>query len=89
MAVNGVATATRKRISLPVSTYQPAPYTGPSREEVLALRRQYLTPGLITYYQESGSDAGRVPMTYHDFVLTTDTSDVTAQVNAAGFFRAA
>ena len=26
--------------------------TGPSREEVLALRRQYLTPGLITYYRD-------------------------------------
>jgi alanine-glyoxylate transaminase / (R)-3-amino-2-methylpropionate-pyruvate transaminase len=41
-----------KRLSLPVSPHQPVPYTGPSREEVLALRRQYLMPGLITYYQE-------------------------------------
>src|SRR5438105_15456661 len=45
-------TATRERVSLPVSPHRPAPYTGPSREEVLALRRQYLTPGLITYYRE-------------------------------------
>jgi alanine-glyoxylate transaminase/(R)-3-amino-2-methylpropionate-pyruvate transaminase len=37
---------------LPLSPHRPTPYTGPSREEVLALRRQYLTPGLITYYQE-------------------------------------
>jgi alanine-glyoxylate transaminase/(R)-3-amino-2-methylpropionate-pyruvate transaminase len=38
--------------SLPVSAHRPAPYQGPSREEVLALRRDYLTPGLITYYRE-------------------------------------
>lgn len=43
---------------------------------------------LITYYEESGADSGRVPLTHHDFVVTTDTSDVTAQVNAAGFGRA-
>src|SRR5262249_21245320 len=46
------ATADRQRVSLPVTNHRPAPYTGPSREEVLALRRQYLTPGLITYYRE-------------------------------------
>jgi alanine-glyoxylate transaminase/(R)-3-amino-2-methylpropionate-pyruvate transaminase len=37
---------------LPASPHQPAPYEGPTRDEVLALRRQYLTPGLITYYRE-------------------------------------
>lgn len=35
-----------------------------------------------------GTDADIIPMTNHDFVLTTDGSDVTAQVAAAGFFRA-
>src|SRR5258708_33751685 len=45
-------TMPRQRISLPSSSHQPAPYTGPSRAEVLALRKQYLTPGLITYYRE-------------------------------------
>jgi alanine-glyoxylate transaminase/(R)-3-amino-2-methylpropionate-pyruvate transaminase len=38
--------------ALPVSSHQPKPYTGPSKAEVLALRREYLTPGLITYYRE-------------------------------------
>jgi alanine-glyoxylate transaminase / (R)-3-amino-2-methylpropionate-pyruvate transaminase len=52
MTTNGAAAVTRRRVSLPVSEHRPAPYTGPSREEVLALRRQYLTPGLITYYRE-------------------------------------
>lgn len=44
---------------------------------------------LIVAYEESAADSGRIPLTHHDFVLTTDTSDITAQVNAAGFHRAA
>lgn len=47
-----LATPSRPRVSLPVCSHQPTPYAGPSRDEVLALRRQYLTPGLITYYKE-------------------------------------
>ena len=34
------------------STTRREPYDGPSRDEVLALRQQYLTPGLITYYRD-------------------------------------
>ncbi|OQZ05291.1 MAG: aspartate aminotransferase family protein, partial [Planctomycetes bacterium UTPLA1] len=41
-----------KNISLPVCDHQPRPYAGPSKAEVLALRQQYLTPALITYYKE-------------------------------------
>jgi len=36
----------------------------------------------------SGTDANIVPMTMHDFVATPDGSDITAQINAAGFYRA-
>jgi len=36
-----------------------------------------------------GTDANHVPMTMHDFVVTPDGSDITAQIAAAGFFRAA
>jgi hypothetical protein len=36
-----------------------------------------------------GTDSNIVPMTQHDFAVTPDGSDVTAQLNAAGFFRAA
>src|SRR5262249_55545453 len=43
---------TRVRTPLPMAPHTPEPYTGPSKAEVLALRRQYLSPGLITYYQE-------------------------------------
>jgi hypothetical protein len=43
----------------------------------------------VVAYEESAADTGRVPLTHHDFVITTDGSDVTLVVNAAGFFRAA
>jgi alanine-glyoxylate transaminase / (R)-3-amino-2-methylpropionate-pyruvate transaminase len=43
---------TTARTSLPTSDHTPAPYNGPSREEVLALRREYLSPGLVTYYRD-------------------------------------
>src|SRR5262245_45396800 len=46
------ATLESKPLTLPPFDHEPAPYDGPSKAEVLALRRQYLTPGLITYYRE-------------------------------------
>ena len=36
----------------PATDHAPVPYAGPSRDEVLALRKEYLTPGLVTYYRE-------------------------------------
>ena len=44
---------------------------------------------LITAYENAAADATRIPLTHHDFAVTTDGSDVTAQLNAAGFYRAA
>src|SRR5688500_6197472 len=41
-----------KPLQLPPTDHKPAPYGGPSRDEVIALRQQYLTPGLVTYYRE-------------------------------------
>jgi alanine-glyoxylate transaminase/(R)-3-amino-2-methylpropionate-pyruvate transaminase len=37
---------------MPPCDYVPAPYRGPSRDEVLALRRQYAHPSLFTLYRE-------------------------------------
>ena len=37
---------------LPACSHQPRTYDGPSREQVLLLRQQYLNPGLLTYYQQ-------------------------------------
>ena len=37
---------------LPVFNYQPQPYGGPSAEEVLRLRREFLNPGIFLYYKK-------------------------------------
>lgn len=36
-----------------------------------------------------GTDANIVPLTAHDFVVTPDGTNISAVINAAGFFRAA
>lgn len=41
-----------KSLTLPVTTHQPRPYAGPSKQEVLALRRQYLSPALLLLYKD-------------------------------------
>ena len=41
-----------KSIPLPPCAHTPAPYTGPSADEVLALRKQFLSPGLFLYYKK-------------------------------------
>ena len=41
-----------KTPELPPFDYVPKPYTGPSAEEVLALRKQFLNPALFLYYQK-------------------------------------
>ena len=41
-----------KSIPLPPTPHTPQPYTGPSAAHVLALRRQYLNPGLFLYYKQ-------------------------------------
>jgi hypothetical protein len=37
----------------------------------------------------TGTDSTLVPLTWHDFAVTPDGSDITAQINASGVFRAA
>ena len=37
---------------LPPFDYQPKPYAGPSAEEVLRLRKQFLNPGIFLYYKK-------------------------------------
>jgi alanine-glyoxylate transaminase / (R)-3-amino-2-methylpropionate-pyruvate transaminase len=44
--------ATETRATLPETNHKPSPYKGPSRQEVLAMRQQYLSPGLLTYYKD-------------------------------------
>jgi hypothetical protein len=46
---------------------------------------------VVAYDSDStgGTDANIVPCTLHDFVVTPDGSDITAQIATAGFYRAA
>lgn len=37
----------------------------------------------------TGTDANLVPLTFHDFVVTPNGGQITAQINASGFYRAA
>src|SRR5205814_1607144 len=41
-----------KRTPLPIAPHKPEKYSGPSKAEVLAIRKEFLSPGLITYYQD-------------------------------------
>ncbi|HEY4414418.1 MAG TPA: aminotransferase class III-fold pyridoxal phosphate-dependent enzyme [Verrucomicrobiae bacterium] len=40
-----------KNIPLPASNHQPKKYTGPSAAEILALRKQFMNPGIFLYYK--------------------------------------
>ena len=37
---------------MPPTDHKPRPYTGPSREEVIAIRKQYANPAIFTIYKE-------------------------------------
>ncbi|HEU0078656.1 MAG TPA: aminotransferase class III-fold pyridoxal phosphate-dependent enzyme, partial [Longimicrobiaceae bacterium] len=39
-------------VRMPPFDHTPRPYTGPSREEVLAMRREFCNPALFTLYRE-------------------------------------
>jgi alanine-glyoxylate transaminase / (R)-3-amino-2-methylpropionate-pyruvate transaminase len=41
-----------KAPDLPPYNYTPRPYTGPSAEEVLALRKEFLNPALSLFYRK-------------------------------------
>jgi alanine-glyoxylate transaminase/(R)-3-amino-2-methylpropionate-pyruvate transaminase len=42
---------TPHQMQLPPFAYTPKPYTGPSPEEVLAMRKQFLSPAIFHYYK--------------------------------------
>src|ERR1700760_2625018 len=41
-----------KEIPLPPTNHQPQKYSGPSAEEVLAKRKQFMNPGIFLYYKK-------------------------------------
>jgi alanine-glyoxylate transaminase / (R)-3-amino-2-methylpropionate-pyruvate transaminase len=48
----GKGPASRGPVEMPPSDHKPKPYTGPSRAEVLAMRRKYTNPAVFTLYGE-------------------------------------
>ena len=47
-----MATVTSAPPSLPACEHRPRVYAGPSKQEVLALRKQFVNPAIFTYYKE-------------------------------------
>ena len=45
-------TGTLQQLELPPTKHVPRPYTGPSRDEVLAIRSQFANPAIFTYYAD-------------------------------------
>jgi alanine-glyoxylate transaminase / (R)-3-amino-2-methylpropionate-pyruvate transaminase len=41
-----------RNIPLPPTSHKPQKYTGPSADEVLALRKQFMNPGIFLYYKK-------------------------------------
>lgn len=74
-------TNNRQDADIPDQTYTSA--GGASNETLAKL--------LVCFDSDStgGADTAIIPLTHHDFVITTDGTDIVAQINAAGFFRAA
>lgn len=50
--MNPLAPFPTRSPQLPATNLQASPYDGPSADQVLALRREYLTPALLTLYRE-------------------------------------
>src|SRR6185369_16550413 len=51
-AITTMTTSATTRPTLPPYDHKPRPYTGPSRQEVLAMRQQYCNPAIFTLYQD-------------------------------------
>ena len=47
-----MTTTAATELQLPPCPHVPRPYTGPSRDEVLATRKQFANPGIFTVYRE-------------------------------------
>jgi alanine-glyoxylate transaminase / (R)-3-amino-2-methylpropionate-pyruvate transaminase len=45
-------TAVETRTTLPPADHVPRPYTGPSKDEIIAMRRQFTNPVIFTLYRE-------------------------------------
>lgn len=75
---------TNNRVDIDISDIT---WTGATGNAISALLICYIPDGNVS--GGVSADSAVIPLTKHDFVVTPDGSDITAQVNAAGFFRAA
>lgn len=74
---------TNERLDIDVSDIT---WTAGSGNAISALLVCYIPDGNAT--GGVSADTAVIPLTKHDFVVTPDGSDLTAQIAAAGFFRA-
>src|SRR5688572_7939063 len=49
---NTMLADTPARAPMPPCDHEPRPYTGPSREELIAMRREYISPAVFTLHRE-------------------------------------
>jgi alanine-glyoxylate transaminase/(R)-3-amino-2-methylpropionate-pyruvate transaminase len=52
MATISAPERTQERLAMPASNYTPRKYEGPSREELIAMRKQFTNPAVFTLYKE-------------------------------------
>ena len=71
---------TNERVDIDVSDIT---WTAATGNAISALVLVYCPDGVTP-----GADATFIPLTKHDFVVTPDGSDIVAQINAAGIYRA-
>ena len=45
-------TAIVPKLELPSCSHKPRPYTGPSRDEIIAMRKQFTNPAIFTLYRD-------------------------------------
>ncbi len=50
--IDKMAPANSDKPVMPPTDHKPRPYTGPTREEVIAMRKQYANPAIFTIYKE-------------------------------------
>lgn len=71
---------TNERVDIDISDIT---WTAATGNAISAIVICYIPDGVTP-----GADTTVIPLTKHDFVVTPDGSDIVAQVNAAGFYRA-
>lgn len=45
-------TRTQKRVAMPAANHVPKKYDGPSRDEIIAMRKQYTNPAIFNFYKD-------------------------------------